>query len=70
MTTHQETRRKPGTLTTTLGLFIAAIGAFFIIMTMTQGNFGAPATWGMVIVGLVIAAVGFARRVLAALEKR
>ncbi|MBM7847457.1 hypothetical protein [Arthrobacter roseus] len=70
MTTQQMARRAPGTLTIKLGLFIAAIGAVFITMTMTQGTFGAPTTWGMVIIGLVIAAVGFARRVLAALEKR
>lgn len=70
MTTQQETRRKPGTLTTTLGLCLAGLSLLLVILIVSGGGSATVFTIGGIFVGLVIAGIGFARRVLAALEKR
>jgi hypothetical protein len=59
-----------GRILVTVGLLVAAIGAVLIIASMSTGNGGTPVTWGILLLGLVIAALGFGARVLAALEKR
>lgn len=63
-------KKKPGTKTLTAGLIIAVLGAFGVLLSVMSGEMGAPLTWGMVIVGAIVAVVGYARRILAAVESR
>lgn len=78
------TKRRPGTKLLTIGLVLAAIGLVLVIIgfstthvTLQPGTFrtvetpGAPTpiAWITLIGGLVLAAVGFGKRVLAAVEK-
>ena len=84
MTQQGESVRKPGKRLTTAGLVIAALGVLLAVMAMATthsdyvpglGNVetqGTPSAVSiiMVIVGLVLAGIGFARRLLAAAERR
>lgn len=62
--------KKTGSRTTGAGLLIAAIGVILLIAGVVGS--GAVSAFSAVIVlaGLVIAGIGFARRVIAALESR
>lgn len=64
------TKKKPGTGLTSAGLFIAGIGLFLVLISVFSGGAGAPLTWLMVGLGLILAAIGFAQRMLAAAESR
>lgn len=64
------TKKKTGSKTLAAGIVIAALGAFGVLMSVISGNMGAPLTWGMVAVGAVIVVIGYARRLLAAVESR
>jgi hypothetical protein len=79
------TKRRPGTTLLIIGLVLAAIGLLLVIVgfstthvTLQPGTFrtvetqGAPtpAAWIVLIGGLLLAAIGFGKRVLAAVEKR
>lgn len=65
----QKTKR-PGDALMTIGLVSAVLGIVFSVMGIA--NTGAPTALAIVIfvVGLIVAAAGFAKRVLAAVERR
>ena len=52
------------------GLFLAVVGAVLLFLVMGSGGSPTPLVWAMLIGGLIIAAIGFAKRVLAAVERR
>lgn len=52
------------------GVAIAALGLVLVLLSVSSGGAGAPLTWGMVAVGAVLAIIGFAMRILAAVERR
>lgn len=59
---------KPGQTLITIGLLIAVVGGLFIGAVISGGGNG-----GMIwipLVGLILAGIGFAQRVLAALENK
>lgn len=59
-------KERPGSVVMNLGLAIAAAGLVLtLVLTMTGGT--AAPLW-LILGGLVIAAIGFAQRILAALE--
>jgi uncharacterized protein (TIGR03382 family) len=60
--------RKPGNTLMTIGLLIAVVGVLFIGAVISAGGDGGM-LW-IPAIGLVLAAIGFARRVLAALENK
>lgn len=59
---------KPGTGLIKVGLVLAVIGVLFTIAVVSAGGNLAP-LW-LVLIGLVLAGIGFAQRVLHALERR
>lgn len=65
-----ETSKKPGTNLMTLGLIFGLIGAVLVFLSVSTGNMGAPLSWGLVALGAIVAIIGFARRMLAAVESR
>lgn len=68
MTTTRETpSNRPGSALTQVGLVIAVVGLLFTIAVVSAGGNLTP-LW-LVVLGLALAGVGFARRVLAALER-
>jgi len=68
MTKVGETVKRPGTIAIQLGLGLAVVGLLFTIAVVSAGGNLVP-LW-LVGAGLVLAAVGFGMRVLAALEDR
>jgi hypothetical protein len=68
MTQTGEETKKPGTGLMKAGLFIAAVGLVMLIVILANGG-KANLIW-LVVAGLVMAGIGYARRVLAALERR
>jgi hypothetical protein len=79
-----DTKKRPGTRLMVTGLAILALGILLVIvgfstthMEMVPGTFrtkevpGAPtpAAWIILLIGVVLSAVGFGRRVLASIEK-
>lgn len=68
MTTTRNTQTThPGSTMIKLGLGLAVVGLLFTIAVLSAGGNLVPA-W-LILIGLVLAGVGFARRVLAALER-
>lgn len=65
---NQKTATRPGTTTIRIGLALAAMGLVIVMVVVSGG--GDPRALWMVLLGLVVAAVGFGRRVLAALEDK
>lgn len=78
------TKQRPGTRLMAIGLVILAIGILLIIvgfstthMEIVPGTFRkeefpgtpTPAAWIILLVGIIMSAVGFGRRVLSAIEK-
>jgi hypothetical protein len=61
-------KTKPGTGLIKAGLLIAVIGVLFTIAVVSAGGNLVP-LW-LVLIGLVLSGIGFAQRVLAALERR
>lgn len=61
--------KKPGSRTAGAGLLIAAIGAILLIAGMVGGGPSALSVL-VIVAGLIVAGIGFARRVLRALENR
>lgn len=53
-----------------IGLLIAGLGFVLLVASMSTGGAGAPLSWGLLAVGLLVAVIGFGVRVLAAIEKR
>lgn len=68
MTQTGEVTNRPGTALIKIGLVLAVVGVLFTIAVVSAGGNLVP-LW-LVLIGLVLAAIGFAQRVLAALEKR
>lgn len=66
----ERTAKKPGTPIMWAGVAIAALGLVLVLLSVSSGGAGAPLTWGMVAVGAVLAIIGFAMRILAAVERR
>lgn len=62
--------KKPGTNLMTIGLIVGLIGAVLVVLSISTGNMGAPLSWGLIALGAVVAIIGFARRMLAAVESR
>lgn len=58
---------KPGTTTIRIGLALAALWLVLMILGPAMGQTSLNA--GPLLIGLVVAAVGYARRVLAAVER-
>lgn len=79
-----ETSKKPGTRTATTGVVVLVLGLVLLVinLTSTVTNYVAgvglvetkgavsPGAIVLLLVGLLLAGVGFARRVLGALERR
>jgi hypothetical protein len=68
MTQTGEVTKKPGTGMMRSGLIIAAVGLVMAIVIISGG--GKPNMLWMAAAGLVLAGIGYARRVLYALERR
>jgi len=68
MTQTGEETRRPGTALIKVGLVLAMVGVLFTIAVLSAGGNLVP-LW-LVLIGLVLAGIGFAQRVLAALERR
>jgi hypothetical protein len=68
MTQTGEETKKPGTGLMKAGLFIAALGFVMAIVIVAGG--GKPNLLWLGLAGLVLAGIGYARRVLHALERR
>jgi hypothetical protein len=68
MTETGEVTNRPGTALIKIGLLLAVVGVLFTIAVVSAG--GNLVTMWLVLAGLVLAGIGFGRRVLAALERR
>jgi hypothetical protein len=62
--------RKPGSTITGTGLVIAAIGVILLIAGVVGSGSGSVLSVLLIAAGLIVAGIGFARRVLAAVESR
>ncbi|GAA1774526.1 hypothetical protein GCM10009767_35670 [Kocuria aegyptia] len=65
-----ETEKTPGNMLMASGALVAGLFLLLIIAAITTGGGPAPITVGGVLLGLLLVVVGFARRILAAVEKR
>jgi hypothetical protein len=68
MTQAGEVANRPGTALIKIGLGLAVVGLLFTVAVVSAG--GNMVTMWLVLAGLVLAGIGFGRRVLAALERR
>lgn len=68
MTQTGEVAKRPGTLLIQIGLLLAGVGLVLAIMIISGGGTG-QVLW-LTLAGLVLAGIGFARRVLHALENK
>ena len=57
-----ETTKKPGAGMMNAGLFIAGIGLILLIAVMGSGGMPTLLVWALPVVGLVLAAVGYAKK--------
>lgn len=64
----EKKKSKPGSVLIGIGLTIAAVVTLLLIAVVSTG--GDARTWPGIVVGLVIAGIGFAMRVLNALENK
>lgn len=62
--------KKPGALAARSGLWIAGVAAFLLVAVTLGGGTLSLGLVAIVMAGLVIAGIGFAIRVVAALENR
>lgn len=65
----ERTEKTPGNMLMFVGGCIAALGLALVLMSISGGGAGAPLSWGMLAVGALVAVIGFARRLLAAVER-
>lgn len=65
-----EVTKRPGTTAMQTGLVIVIVGA--ALMMLNALSEGRPPGWtvGVVVIGAIVAVLGYARRILAALETR
>lgn len=70
MTNVGEVTKRPGTTAMQAGLVIVIVGA--VLMILNALSEGRPPGWtvGIVVIGAVASVIGYARRILAALEAR
>ena len=68
--TKTDTAKKPGTGLIATGLFLSGLALFIVVAMAMMGMVAGGIVWPMFILGLILAAIGFARRVLVALESR
>ena len=66
----ERTQKKPGAGIMLSGLIVAAVGLVLVVLVFSSG--GAPTifVWAVLLVGIVLAVIGFAMRILAAVERR
>jgi hypothetical protein len=69
MTTRQKAKHRPGTVLMTAGLAIAVLAVVVPLLRVMSGTEFVGSTIGWVAIGLVVAAIGFCRRLLAAVER-
>lgn len=69
MTNVGEVKKKPGSGIMQAGIVIAVIGAVLVLISVVSGGAGAPLSWGLVTVGVILAGVGYAMRMLKAVER-
>jgi lipopolysaccharide export LptBFGC system permease protein LptF len=62
--------KRPGDSLMTVGLVGAVLGIIFAVMGVANAGTPTPLAIVILIAGLIAAAVGFGRRVLAAVERR
>jgi hypothetical protein len=65
-----QAQKTPGNTLMASGALVAGVFLLLIVAAITTGGGPAPVTVGGVLIGLLLVAVGFARRILAAVERR
>lgn len=60
-------KKVPGKNLVSAGLFIAGLGLLVVFMAVLGG--GDARAWWIILIGLVLAGIGFAQRIVAALER-
>lgn len=65
-----QTTNRPGTSLAKGGLFFAGLMVLVMVVSLTNGGHLTAWTVGAFLLGVLLAAVGFARRVLHAVETR
>ena len=63
-------KKKPGTGLMRVGLLVGLIGVFLLIAVFSSGGAPTLLVWALPFAGLLLAAIGYARRMLAAVESR
>lgn len=66
----ERTEKKPGSGVMSLGLSLAGLGTLFAVAILSGGGMPTMVVWAVPIIGVVLAIIGFARRLLAAVESR
>lgn len=61
-------KKTPGKALTAADLFIAGLGLLIVVLAVLGG--GDARAWWIILVGLVLAGIGFAQRILADVERR
>lgn len=69
MTNVGEVKKKPGSGLLSAGLFTAAAGVLLVIAVFSTGGTPTLLVWAMFLAGLFMSAIGFGRRILAAVER-
>lgn len=69
MNSQTQTRPK-GSVLTAIGLGVVILGVILGVLAAVSGGAPTGGTFSVILIGLVLAAIGFAARVLAALERR
>lgn len=68
--TKTEAVKKPGSGLIGAGLLVAGIAVFVALIAINSTGSTGAFVWAMLIIGLILAGIGFAQRILAALENR
>lgn len=64
------TKKKPGAGMMRVGLLMGAVGLLLVIAALSSGGAPTLLVWVLLVVGVILAAAGYARRILAAVESR
>lgn len=65
-----EVKKKPGTGLMRAGLLMGSIGLLLVIAVFSSGGAPTLLVWAVFVGGAVLAVIGYARRILAAVESR